>query len=201
MPGQGLSPRQHAVLYQAVQDGAHQAAKGLQGMTGQPISAATLSVALVPLGDVVGAVGRADAPTTAVYLGIYDGLNGHLVLLLTDEAAARLADLLLEQQEGTTGELGEIEQSALQEAGNITGSFFLTSLADATGLTIQPTPPVLLRDMCGAILDGPLAALAMESDEALLIETEFRQAERHIQGLLLVLPDHSSLATLLGRLA
>lgn len=196
-----LSPQQHMTLSDAVGDGARRAAKGLEGMTGRPVTAAVRNLALLPLRRIATAFGDAAEPVTALYLGIHDDVSGHLVFLFSDETAARLADLLLDQPDGTTTELGEMEQSALQEAGNVAGSFFLTALADATGLTIQPTPPVLVQDMCGAILDGPLAAIALESDSALLIETEFWQADRHIEGHLLVLPDQASLVTLLGRLA
>lgn len=196
-----LSSQQRSALRDMVQDGARRAARGLEEMTGRPISAAVRNVTLVPLTRVAAIVGRAEWPATAVYLGFSDDLDGHLMLLFTNEAAARLADLLLGQPDGTTVEIGEMERSALQEAGNIAGSFFLTALADATGLTILPTPPVLVQDMCGAILDGPVAALALEGDDVLLIETEFRQDERHIEGHLLVLPDQPSLVTFLGRLS
>jgi chemotaxis protein CheC len=195
-----LSPQQRSTLRDMVQDGARRAARGLEEMTGRPISAAVRNVNLVPLTRVAAAVGDAERPATAVYLGFSDDLDGHLMLLFTNEAAARLADLILGMPDGTTVEIGEMERSALQEAGNIAGSFFLTALADATGLTIQPTPPVLVQDMCGAILDGPVATLALAGDDVLLIETEFRQAERHIEGHLLVLPDQPSLVTFLGRL-
>jgi chemotaxis protein CheC len=196
-----LTTQQWMGLNDAVGDGARRAARGLEEMTGRPIAADVVNVSLVPLGALIPAVGRAEEPATAVYLGIHDDVDGHLMLLLTDEAAARMADLLLDQPDGTTAALGEMEASALQEATNVAGSFFLTALADATGLTIHPTPPVLVQDMCGAILDGPVAMLAMAGDEALLIETEFRQDERHIAAHLLVLPDGPSLVTLLGRLA
>jgi chemotaxis protein CheC len=201
MPQTHLSARHHDLLYRAVEAGARHAASGLAGMIGRPVTATTRTIALVPLVEVIARVGGADTPTTGVYLGLRAGLRGHILLLLADDAARALADLVLDHAVGTTVVLGEMERSALQEAGNITSSYFLTSLAAATGLTIQPTPPVLVADMCGAILDAPVAVLALESDEALFIETEFCQAEHSVHGLFLVLPDQASLATLLGRLA
>lgn len=195
-----LSPRQRATLREMVNEGARRAAKGLEEMTGRPITATVRSVSLVPLSRIVSVNGHEDEPVTAVYLGFFDDLDGHLVLLISNTAALGLADLLLGEPAGTTITIGEMEQSALQEAGNVAGSFFLTALADATGMTIKPTPPTLVQDMTGAILDGPVLMLAMEADEALLIETEFRQDERQIEGHLLVLPDQPSLTKLLGRL-
>jgi chemotaxis protein CheC len=82
--------------------------------------------------------------------------------------------MLLYQPVGTTLELGEMEISALAEAGNVAGSFFLTTMAERAGLTLPPTPPVVIHEMCGAILDTVAAELAvLEHDEAIVIEAQF----------------------------
>jgi chemotaxis protein CheC len=169
-------------------------------MIGRSVGASVRQVDILPVFEIVRGVGGADRPVTAVYLGMWHGLNGHIVLMFDNIAAAYLVDLLLEQPAGTTTSLdGELEQSALQEVGNVTGSGFLNALARLIHLQIQPTPPRLVQDMCGAVFDGLVAMLALEDEEALLIDTEFDQADQSVQGHLLILPDRTSLATLLQR--
>jgi chemotaxis protein CheC len=189
-----LSDQQRAGLHAAV-------AEGLEGMVGRPIVARAREVALVPLGEITGLVGEPTMPVIGVYFSLHDEMSGHLMMILSDADATRLADLLLGQPAGTTAVVGAMEASALQEMANVTGSHLLSGLADAARLTIQPSPPAIARDMCGALLDGPLALLAMQGDEVLFIETEFHQAERRVRAVLLVLPDQPSLEKILGRLA
>ncbi len=196
-----LSSRQKAGLFAAVEEGAHRAAEGLEGMIGRPVVALAREVALVSVGDLVSMVGDPSTPVIGVYFSLHDEMSGHLMMILPDEDATRLAALLLDQPDGMTTVMGAMEESALQEMANVTGSSLLSGLADAARVTIQPSPPAFARDMRGAILVGPLALLATQSDEVLFIETEFHQAERRIRAVLLVLPDQPSLERILGRLA
>jgi chemotaxis protein CheC len=88
--------------------------------------------------------------------------------------AMSLVDMLLDQPDGTTTELGELEISALAEAGNVAGSFFLTTIADWAGLTLPPTPPVVIHEMCGAILGTLASELAVQAhDQAMVIDAQF----------------------------
>ena len=110
----------------------------------------------------------------AVYLGVEGDLHGHILMAYSESMALGLVDMLMGQPEGTTTELGELEISALAEAGNVAGSFFLTTIADWSGLTLPPTPPVVIREMCGAILDTLAGELALQShDEAMVIDAQF----------------------------
>jgi chemotaxis protein CheC len=94
-----------------------------------------------------------------------------------------------------------MEQSALGEVANITGSFFLSALSDATSLFMQPSPPALIMDMIGAALDVPLAELALSAHDALIIDTLFISDESRIKGIFLVLPDTGSTRLFVERLS
>ncbi len=66
--------------------------------------------------------------------------------------ALRLAGLMLEPPAETEIELGEIEQSAIKEAGNILSGAYLNALSDFMGLMLLPSPPSLAMDMSSAVL-------------------------------------------------
>lgn len=131
-------------------------------------------------------LGRADAHVVAIYLGLVGDLDGHIVLFLQPRTARRLIGRLF----GSPGRWREdpMVDSALGEVGNITASSFLSALADQRRLDLRPTPPVVIEDLVGAILDGLLADVAGIGDTVLTIEVVLTWRESELRGTLLVLP-------------
>ena len=150
------------------------AANALSEMAMREITAISPEVRMVDLSHLSMVAGDPERAVVAVYLGINGDLNGHILMAYSESMALGLVDMLLGQPEGTTSELGELEVSALAEAGNVAGSFFLTTIANWSGLTLPPTPPVVIHEMCGAILDTLAGELALQShDEAMVIDAQF----------------------------
>ncbi|MCC6174134.1 MAG: hypothetical protein IT305_02420 [Chloroflexi bacterium] len=150
------------------------AARALSEMAFREIAAISPEVRMVNLTEVAMVAGDPERAVLAVYLGVQGDIPGHILLAFSEPMALGLVDMLLGQPEGTTVELGDLEVSALAEAGNVAGSFFLTTVADWAGLVLPPTPPVVIHEMCGAILDTLAATLALEAHEqAMLIDAQF----------------------------
>src|SRR4051794_32123617 len=150
------------------------AANALSEMALREITAVAPTVKMVELSHLSMVAGDPERPVVAAYLGIEGDIPGHILMAYSEEMALGLVDMLLDQPVGTTTELGEMEISALAEAGNVAGSFFLTTIADWAGLALPPTPPVIIHEMCGAILDTLAAELAlMEHEQAMMIDAQF----------------------------
>ncbi len=150
------------------------AANALSEMALREITAISPEVRMVDLSHLSMVAGDPERAVVAVYLGIDGDLNGHILMAYSESMALGLVDMLMGEPEGTTSELGELEISALAEAGNVAGSFFLTTIADWSGLTLPPTPPVVIHEMCGAILGTLAAELALEAhDPAIVIDAKF----------------------------
>ena len=185
----GLTPAEEARWTSLVSKGIDMSVVGLSGMVGKDVRVTKPVVPhKIQIKDAPELLGGAEAQAVAVYLQIRGAAPGHMVLVYTPETAIDLVDLLLDQPMGTTKELGEMELSALGEMGNIMGSFFLNTLADTTGLDLQPTPPAVLMDMAGSVLDMALAEIMLEVDELLIVDTVFGTEDRQIHGTFLVLP-------------
>jgi chemotaxis protein CheC len=90
----------------------------------------------------------------------------------------------------------ELEISALCEVSNILTGSYLTALAMLTGYRITASPPADACDMLGALLDGTLAIAAGNSDEVLLIESEFVLDGGALGIQLLFIPGPGGLADL-----
>jgi chemotaxis protein CheC len=157
-------------------------------MVNKEIRVALPDLSLVALSQVPSLVGEPDDLVVGVYLRVCGGITGEIVLILSMDATDELMVMLL----GSARDLGEVA--------NITASFFLNALGSATDLLAQPSPPALMVDMAGAVLNLPLIALESTADEVLVIDTWFIDDERRIKGLFLMFPSGDSLSTILERL-
>ena len=181
-----------------IQDGSYQAeilkkgmtnaVKGLSQMVGRDISIANLNIKKIPVKDISDMFGGPEAIIVGVYLQICGKTNGHMIAVYKPQTAFDLVDLLLGQPMGSTKDLSEMEQSVLGEVGNIMGSFFLNHIANSTGTELQPSPPAVLMDMAGAILDVATASVLEYSDHTYLIETIFETTDGQVAGTFLVMP-------------
>jgi chemotaxis protein CheC len=150
------------------------AANALSEMALREITAVSPEVRMVDLSHLSMVAGDPERSVVAVYLGIEGDIPGHILMAFSESMALGLVDMLMGEPVGNTTELGELEISALAEAGNVAGSFFLTTIADWSGLTLPPTPPVVIHEMCGAILGTLAAELALaEHDQAMVIDAQF----------------------------
>lgn len=180
--------------------GCQRAGRALSEMTGTSIEAKAAQVRRVPLPSVPDLMGGPEAIVAATYLRITGDVRGHMLLMLPLSDGSNLASMLLGEPIEPSPDFPEMARSALGEVGNITGSFFLSALADATNMDLTPSPPAVVIDMSGAVLDAVLADLAKESEEVLVIDTVFTQSEMQVKAVFLVLPRPSYFDLILERL-
>lgn len=178
--------------------GVTQAAAGLSGMLGEAVTVTQPNLRLMPLSEVPGVLGGPEQEAVGIYLQAIGELSGQIMLILPLAKAMELVDLLLGEAPGTTNSLGSLERSALAEVGNITGTFFLNAVAAAIGLHSRPSPPAVMVDMVGAILDIIVAMSAGVSETVLVIEAAFLRDGREVEAHFWVIPDNTALQGLAG---
>ena len=170
----GAARDERTALNATMARAAGSAAAALSEMAGRCIANGPVEVHLVPLQHLAMVAGDPERPVVAIHLGVQGCSPGHILVALSEKMACGLVDMLMAQPEGSTDALDDMGVSALAECGNVSGTFFLTALAESSQTTLAPTPPTVLYDMCGAILDTLAAELALlEHDEAMVIETQF----------------------------
>jgi len=176
--------------------GIHNAVRGFSGLLGHKLEFGDPDVRVVPLTRIPMMVGGPETEAVGIYLRAEGDFNAQIMMILPLEKAFELVDLLMEQPEGTTTFLGSLERSALGEVGNMTGTFFMNAVANALGREIRPTPPAVMVDMVGAILDIIVATTGGVSDHVLLIQTCFKDGSRSVLTDFWVIPDAQSLQAL-----
>jgi chemotaxis protein CheC len=171
----------------------------LSQFLGQEIGVESFGLRQIQIARISHLMGGPETETVGIYLTVSGGADGHIMLMYDPQMAYGFVDMLMGHAQGTTHTLGEMETSALGELGNIVGSSFLNSLADATELTLQPSPPSVMTDMAGALLDIIAADILLTQDEAFVAETSFRAPDRDISGQFYVIPTQDLLRVLLDR--
>ncbi|MGQ0505393.1 MAG: chemotaxis protein CheC [Myxococcaceae bacterium] len=156
-------------------------------------------VMVMPVADMSRLVGGPDARVVAAVLRMEGELGGQLLLILPDQDAHRLTSMLLNQP--STGELSEVERSAIGEVANIVASACLNAIAGLTGMRLLPSTPELVHDTAGIVMDEAFDKTESQTGLVVVLEARFfTSATPLIDGQMLVLPERSSLKKLLEKL-
>jgi chemotaxis protein CheC len=174
------------------------AALGFSQMIGEQLSVISPEVSKVKLSSLYEILGGAENDAVGIYLRFEGNLKGQVMMVIPYQQAMDIADMLMERPTGTTTELGVMERSALAEVGNLTGSFFLNAIAEITGISSHPTPPAVMIDMVGSILDVVIATMGDIGDEVLMFRATFIRGDRSAKTDFWVLPDQLTLQKLSG---
>lgn len=168
--------------------GCGNATTALAHMLNKKVDMSVPHVRLLDFKDVGAILGGEEEIMAGIYLMVEGDITGSIMFLLKKDSARDLISLLM----GTppsSGELNEIEQSALKEIGNIITASYLNSLSTLTNLSIYPSVPALSIDMAGAILSVPAIEFGLIGDRILLIENEFSDG---LNGYFILVPDLES---------
>jgi chemotaxis protein CheC len=140
-----------------------------------------------------------EEPVAAVLMNMLGDLTGRTLLVFPHPTAVRLSELMLSRPRGGEFELGEIEQSAIKEAGNILSGAYLNALSEFMGLMLLPSPPSLAVDMSSAVLTTAYLQFGTDRDYVFCVETEFfmQELKERLRGFFLLLPDVASLHAIL----
>jgi chemotaxis protein CheC len=192
-----LKALQLDALREVANIGAGHAATALSQMTGHTIMISVPKLTVAALEDVPNQVADREEPVAAVLMRMLGDLTGFTLLVFPKATALRLAGLMLKRTD--VSEFGELEQSALKEAGNILSAAYLNALSEFLGMILLPSPPSLAIDLSGAVLSSAYMEIAQGAEYVFCVESEFHltEVDEHLRGFFLLLPDVGSLTTIL----
>ena len=173
--------------------GVSNAAKGISQMVGKFVTVTEPVIRIIPFHEISSILGGPETETVGIYSKIDGKISGQMMMIVPYKKSLELVDLMVGIPEGTTRELGKIEKSALAELGNLTGSYFLNAIADSTGFDTRPSPPAVIVDMIGAILDILIATSDSLSDSVLMIQATFLHPDRDTEAEFWIIPDRQTL--------
>lgn len=194
-----LKPIQLDALREVANIGAGHAATALSQMTGGTIMISVPTINVARLEDVPPQISAPEEPVAAVLMNMLGDLTGRTLLVFPKPTAVRLSELMLRRPQGSSRDLGELEQSAIKEAGNILSGAYMNALSDFMGLMLLPSPPSLAIDMSSAVLTTAYLQFGSDKDYVFCVESEFylQDLDEHLRGFFLLLPDFPSLQAIL----
>jgi chemotaxis protein CheC len=187
------------VLREVANIGAGHAATALSTMIGSTIMISVPRVNVLQVDEVPPVVSDHEEPVAAVLLHMLGDLTGRTLLVFPCASALRLAEMLMQREASGSAELGELEESAVMEVGNILSSAYMNALAEFMGMMLLPSPPTLRIGTSAAVLADTHIRFALEADQALCVESEFllKDVDVRLRGFFLLLPDPASLGVIL----
>ncbi|HEX5438732.1 MAG TPA: chemotaxis protein CheC [Gemmatimonadaceae bacterium] len=194
-----LRSEQLDALRETANIGAGHAATALSQMTGSKIMISVPTIAVSSLEDVPSRIAEEEEPIAAVMMHMFGDLTGRTLLVFPHQTAVRLAEMMLRRPAGSQTALGDLEQSAIKEAGNILSGAYMNALSDFMGLMLLPSPPGLAVDMSAAVLTTAYMQFGVDRDLVLAVETQFfmEDLNERLRGFFLLLPDMASLHAIL----
>lgn len=180
-------------------NGAYNASRALSKWLKRGVRLTTDGFKRVPISEASSVVGDPAEPIAAIHLPLEGDLGGHMLLTFPEHVALQLADIMMQVPEGTSTEFTELEQSCLEETGNIVASVYANSLANWLNLKIKPGVPKFAHDMASSIVDPLLVDFATYHDELYMAATNFQIDGKSLQWGLLLLPSESALKLMESR--
>ena len=182
--------------------GGGHAATALAQLVGKKTMVKVPSVYIIPLEEVSGIIGPSEETVgVGILMHLLGDATGKIVIVFRREDATMLAGLMLASSIEDAQMLGESEQSALKELGNILTGAYLSALGDFLGLILLPSVPTLTIDMLGAILSSICLEFGDVKEYVICIETEFEFEDEEtntvVRGFFFLLPPMESLQTML----
>jgi chemotaxis protein CheC len=189
-----LSELQLDALRELSNIGSGSASTALAAMLGQSVDISVPTAAAVPLADAAAMVGRPDELRHAVVLPVVGELDAIVVLLFPDADAQRICAIYGIDAATPDG------ASMLGEVGNIVSANYLDVLGQMTGLRLEPSPPQVVHDLLGAVVESVLLAGAAEEDTALILDSSLTLEDRACSLSFLLLAGHDGVGRILANL-
>lgn len=192
---------QHLDIIKEVSNvGAGNGATALAQLLKRKISMSVPRVHVSNISDVTKVLDEEEEQVVALYLRVEGVAPANMLFQMSLKDAYSLIDMMLNRSIGYTKELDRFNQSVIEEMANIVAGSFLAALYDFTKISFNPSPPALAVDMAGALLNTVLLHYGFEGDTALMIDTEFKEQDRLLNGKFFLLPDPGSLEKILNAL-
>lgn len=190
-----LSDLERDALREVANIGAGHAATALSQMTSRKIMISVPEVSVRRLEEVAELVGPPDSVIAGVLMHVMGDLTGRTLVVLGQESAYALCELLLRRKRTGAPGFDAMEQSTIKETGNILCSAYMNALSDFLGMMLVPSVPALVVDLAGAVLTTAYLNFGHDRDAVFCVETTFRieGSERALTGQFLLMPDPPAL--------
>ena len=176
------------LLQQLFAAATHDASAAMCCWTNSVITLTLDEVCDVPLAEACLEMNLDDERMTMVILNLEGEIGGSMILTFTEDDGRRLAASLLQCEPDSTPEWNEMEQSALQETGNILGCAYMNAITRLINYQLVPSVPYFVQDFGASVLEQALVAQASGRDSVLVCRTGFHCQNEDLHWRVLFIP-------------
>ncbi len=158
-------------------------------------TAATIELVNAYMTDIsaaAGEMGRLDKEVIGVFVDIKGEAELKFLFFVEPQGCKILTELILRRAAGTTTELDLYAKSAVQEIGNIIASAISNVFSADCQMPLQPSPPVVVHDFLGTLLEEYLLDVAVEKNKVFIIQSKFYIVSKNIDCFMLLMPTGDS---------
>lgn len=196
MPNPVLQQADLAALTEVCKIGMEHAATALSQLMGKAVAIEVPHLKFVDKAQLAELVDAQEA--TALHLQILGNVRGSILILLPQQNALCVVELLLGAAPKPDAPLSELERATLMEVGNILASACLNALGNTLKMTLLPSVPTLVSgsgdELFARIQEGG------ESESIVMIDTMFSVSDACCGGSIFLVPATSSLKAMLAAL-
>jgi chemotaxis protein CheC len=167
--------------------GVGHAATSLAQVLREPILVDVPKIRTLPVHLVPKFYAKHDSPATGVYIQLIGESECDILLLFDVEEARKIAALMTMSESSETVD-PSLETSAIVELSNILIGAFLSAISDFIGVRLEMTPPQYALDSFDAIIDNFLVKQSMNSDVAIIFDTNFKRSSERANCILMMFP-------------
>lgn len=195
-----MSDFEFDVLTEIGNIGAGNATTALSQLINAKIDMYVPKVQMLSFSELAEIIGGAETLVAGILLNLTGDITGSMLFILESRDARRMVHQLMGYVKDGEELFSDLEVSALQEIGNIISGAYLSAISTLTKLTISVSIPSLAFDMAGAILSVPAIEFGKLGDQALLIESKFKDMDVDISGYFILIPTLESYGRILKSL-
>ncbi|MFH0984860.1 MAG: chemotaxis protein CheC [Candidatus Omnitrophota bacterium] len=158
-------------------------------------TAATIELEKAYMTDITavsGDIGQMDKEVVGVFVDITGEADLKFLFFVEPQGCKILTDLILKRAAGTTTELDVYAKSAVQEIGNIIASAISNVFSADCQIAIRPSPPVVVHDFVGTLLEEYLLDVAAKDNKVLIIQSKFYIVSQNIDCCMFLMPTGNS---------
>jgi chemotaxis protein CheC len=122
--------------------------------------------------------------------------SGEMVFLFPWRTITRMLQTLVRRAEGERP-LSVLEQSAIQEVGNVLASSFLSELGDLLGMRLLHSPPEFHLADIPQLIHHAVEKVKDQGSEVLVVQGLFEDPDQEIAGRFFVVPEMASLQSMI----
>lgn len=180
--------------------GTAHAVTALSELLQEPLKMSMPVIQILGYNESITRMGNPEELVTGVMVSMTGGINGMMLYIQGMDLINLVMERMFQRSIDDFSALGELEQSALLEIGNIMISCYISAISDMTGIPIKLSVPAISVNMLGGILAVPMVEMAYETDKILTIEGSILCAGRQLKSNLLMIPEVEGLNLLLEKL-